>query len=177
MQKNYRVFAEQSNWWTDTVLSIAKLESTFQGIAADKGSLTAALMTMSSGNFSVNVLQQKIAIPLYHEQIKLGHRLSQAAMIREVELQLYGQPVVYARSVIPMSLVNKRRNNLMNLGPTPLGHFLFKGGKIRVSKREFTQFTHNQINYAARRTPYDYDGSQILVSEFFLPQLKPYLAK
>lgn len=175
MEKKYRLFAEQSNWWADNVLSIAKLESGFQTIAGDKGSLTAALMAMSGGNFSVNVLRQKIAIPLYHEQKKLGHRMSQAAMIREVELQLYGQSVVYARSIIPLPLINKGRNNLVKLGRTPLGHFLFKGGKIRVSKRQFTQFTHHKINYVARRTPYDYDGSQILVSEFFLPQITSYL--
>ena len=64
---------------------------------------------------------------------------------------------------------------LKNLGGTPLGHLLFKDGKMRVSKREFLNLQIKQNTLYARRTPYDYLDSRILVSEFFLPEFNKYL--
>jgi chorismate--pyruvate lyase len=180
MLKKYTALATQTNWWSDNALSIVKLEPRLQALVSGQGSLTAALSAIADGEFSVHVLRQRIAVPLFHEQLKLKRPLSRAAMIREVELKLHGQPVVYARSIIPLSLVTKGRNGLANLGRTPLGHLLFKDGKIRVSKREFSQMNicdpislNGQVT--ARRTPYDYQGSQILVSEFFLPKIHDFL--
>ena len=96
-------------------------------------------------------------------------------MIRQVELKLHDETVVFARSIIPLALISKGRSALANLGRTPLGHLLFKDGKIRVSKREFAKLkvAHNSVT--ARRTPYDYQGRQILVSEFFMPTIYKYL--
>ncbi|MFT6407178.1 MAG: chorismate--pyruvate lyase [Arenicella sp.] len=175
MEKSYKALSVQSNWWRDNALSIAKLDPRLASLICEKGSLTSALVALSGNNFSVKVIQQGIALPCFHEQRKLGRTLSRAAMIREVELQLEGESVVFARSIIPLSLVTKGRNSLANLGRTPLGHVLFKDGKIRVSKREFTQVAYQSDIVSARRTPYDYQGSQILVSEFFLPTIYKYL--
>jgi chorismate--pyruvate lyase len=175
MEKTYKALAAQANWWRDNVLSIAKLDPQLSSLVSEKGSLTTALMALSQNNFSVKVLQQSIALPFFHEQRKLGRALSRGALIREVELQLYGESVVFARSIIPLSLVAKGRNGLASIGRKPLGHVLFKDGKIRVSKRDFAQLEYQSDTLFARRTPYDYQGSQILVSEFFLPTIYKYL--
>lgn len=175
MGKTYNDLARQANWWPDNALSIAKLNPKIATLASDRGSLTSALLGLSDNNFAVNVMQQSIKLPFFHEQLELGQPLSHAAVIREVELQLYGETAVFARSIIPLSLVDRGRNGLANLGRTPLGHLLFKDGQIKVSRRQFSQTLYNGDQVAARRTPYDYKGSQILVSEFFLPTIYKYL--
>jgi chorismate--pyruvate lyase len=175
MDKSYTALAAHAKWWQESTLSTAKLDTRLKSLATEKGSLTAALVALSNHNFAVKVVRQRIALPFFHEQQKLGRAQSRAAMVREVELQLYGESVVFARSIIPLALVTKGRNGLANLGRTPLGHLLFKDGEIRISKRDFTQVDYQSDVVSARRTPYDYQGSQILVSEFFLPTIYKYL--
>lgn len=177
MTRLYSTLNAQSNWLADNSIALAKVSPKLKPLISTNGSLTTALKALSDDNFSVNVVRQNIAVPAFHEQIALSSPLSRAAMIREVELKLYGETVVYARSIIPLRLVSDGRNGLANLGRTPLGHLLFKDGNIRVSKRQILLSTIDGVTINARRTPYDYQGSQILVSEFFLPSLLNYLPK
>lgn len=175
MEKAYLSLAKHPLWLPDNAISRAKIESNIRSLVCHKGSLTSALIELSDNNFSVKLMNQSIRLPYVHEQRKMQRQISRAAMVREVQLQLYDQSVVFARSIIPLRLVTQGRNGLANLGRTPLGHLLFKNGNIRVSQREFatTQFQDKKV--WARRTPYDYQGSQILVSEFFLPTIGKYL--
>jgi len=176
MKIPYQQLACNSNWWPDNPVSLAKLDQRMVPWAKDRGSLTSALTDLGQGDFHVKVLSQRITLPYFHEQRKLARRLSKAAMIRrEVELYVCGQPVVYARSIIPLDLVSKGRSGLANIGRTPLGHLLFKNGKIRVSKREFARLVVDEKSIVARRTPYDYQGSRVLVAEFFLPRFQTLL--
>lgn len=173
MNEHYSFLGRQGSWFADNALAkvrLGKLEVT--NLIFDRGSLTAALMRISDGQFDVNVLSQKIAVPYWHEQKKLNRPLSQAAMIREVELLVHGQAVVFARTIIPITMIG---DSLKKLGKTPLGHLLFKNGRIRVSKREFSLTHLSQDLIIARRTPYDYQGKTILVSEFFLPKINSFL--
>ncbi len=143
----------------------------------NQGSLTAALKAIADGTFQVKVLEQRMAIPLWHEQRKLRRDLHLAALIRQVELCIRGEAVVYARSIIPLSLSANGSRGLGGLGNTPLGHLLFNDGRVRISKREFLHIDITERNLYARRTPYDYLDSQILVSEVFLPSFFRHLPK
>ncbi|RBP53794.1 chorismate--pyruvate lyase family protein [Arenicella xantha] len=175
MSPHYTNLAKYPIWLRDTPNAVHRFEPRLQTLITDKGSLTAALIRLGRGAFRVRVLRQAIALPYFHEQRKLARPLSAAAMIREVELLVHDVPVVYARSIVPLTLVSQGRSGLANLGRTPLGHLLFKDGRIRVSKREFSTPELNTTVLAARRTPYDYQGSTILVSEFFLPAIYSFL--
>ena len=175
MEISYQALAKHSKWRLETNASKAGLSVDLAELVCVKGSLTESLMALGSGAFSVNLLRQRFCVPYWHEQKKMQRPLSRVAMVREVELRLYDEAVVYARSVIPLSLTTRGGKGLANLGRTPLGHLLFKDGKIRVSKREFSHVSINNVSVIARRTPYDYQGSQILVSEFFLPRIHSYL--
>jgi len=175
MKIDYQAFYTHALWRADNALSQLTIPTTLRPWLTDRGSLTSALLDLSAGEFGVNLLSQRIIIPAWHEQKKLHRPWSRAAMVREVELKIYEEAVVYARSVIPLALVLKGRSGLANLGRKPLGHLLFKDGRIRVSKREFAGIDVGGVNIQARRTPYDYMGSRILVSEFFLPKLSKYL--
>lgn len=175
MDKNYSLYGRHFRWSADNSHSIRQQPALLRPLINDKGSLTAALMALSEDSFEVNLLRQRVALPFHHEQTKLKRSLHKAAMIREVELVLNAIPVVYARSIVPLNLVTKGKSGLANLGRTPLGHLLFKDGKIRVSKRQFASLDCGERRITARRTPYEYQGSTILVAEFFLPALEQFL--
>ena len=175
MDKNYSLLGRHDHWLADNSYSISRQPERLKPLVNHKGSLTSVLIALADGDFEVNLLGQKISLPYYHEQIKLRRPLYKAAMVREVELVIGGVAVVYARSIVPLNLVSKGKSGLANLGRTPLGHLLFKDGKIRVSKREFATIDYNGTNITARRTPYDYQGSVILVAEFFLPSIEKFI--
>lgn len=138
---------------------------------SDEQSLTQRLIDVSSGDFAVDVLRQTIDIPLYHEQDCLNQAHHLAATVREVCLTIFSEPIVLARSIIPLSLVRQHQNGLTNLGSKPLGQLLFKEGEVRIARRQFTAVnTLTGIVYG-RRTPYKYQGSSILVCEFYLPRI------
>ena len=165
----YQRLSENKKWITDTPLAKLQFDdSSLNELIFEKGSLTAALMNLSEGAFDVKVLSQGLGVPYWHEQKKLNNTPTRVAYIREVELMIHGKAVVYARTIIPYSLVGIR---LQSLGKTPLGDPLFKNGKSRISKREFALVEGGSHIVKARRTPYDYQGETILVSEFFLPNL------
>lgn len=173
----YKQLRQSSPWRADNNLSQRTIPKDLRAMVIAKGSLTTALTELSDGDFKVNVSDQRIKVPYWHEQRKLNRPLSRAALIRQVELQIYGESVVYARSIIPLALASNGASGLANLGRTPLGHLLFRDGRVRISKREFASFTLSKAEITARRTPYDYQGSRILVSEFFLPALCKWLTK
>jgi len=175
MVNQYSDLARHYRWWADYQCAAYKITDPLASKIYNRGSLTQALIDLSGGEFSVNVLRQSVAVPYAHEQRKLGRPLSRAAIVREVELMIHQQAVVFARSVIPLSLLSNAVAPVRNLGAKPLGQLLFSNGKIRVSKREFAQINYQDETIFARRTPYDYEGSRVLVAEYFLPALNNYI--
>lgn len=134
----------------------------------DRGSLTEQLMNFSDEPFSVKVLSQRWQLPLPHEAQQLGVPLHLAARIRQVELYCGDTRMVYARSVMPLQVYLEQRHVLQNIGTRPLGHLLFKDGKIRISKRRVSLFKGEAGTVLGRSTPYRYEDHEILVSEFFI---------
>lgn len=170
-KNKYSSWSQYSAWLPDNQVSESKIAGLLKNLVTDQGSLTQALMSIDKLSFEVRVLDEEIACPYPHEQEKLGRDIDRKAWIREVELCLFANPVVFARSIIPLSLVNQGSKGLAGLGNTPLGQVLFTDGNIRVSKRDFLFFQCDQTKLVARRTPYDYQDNTILVSEFFLPAI------
>ena len=175
MDPLYQHLARHTRWRQDTPITQPSAPEPLRSIIVDRGSLTAALIDLSAGNFEVQVLRQYLAIPFVHEQQKMARPTKLVAGVREVELHVHGEAVVFARSIMPLAVANNGQGGLGKLGQTPLGHLLFKNGRIRVSKRQFADIDVNGQRYYARRTPYDYRRTQILVSEFFLPKINKYL--
>lgn len=134
----------------------------------DRGSLTEQLINFSDQPFAVKVLSQRWEQPLPHEARQLGVALHLAARIREVELYCGEERMVYARSVMPLQVYLEQRHILQNIGTRPLGHLLFKDGRIRISKRQVSRFKGEGKLIYGRSTPYRYVDHEILVSEFFI---------
>jgi len=148
----------------------------------DAGSLTARLIKNCDEKFSVKVLSVKSATPTPDEikALKLKHRSQ--AIIREVLLLCGNQPVVYARTIIPVSSMRGSLRGIVKLGNKSLGAVLFADKKMQRKPMEVTSLAsthkcHEWTGYQkkeaiwGRRSVFILKNEEILVSEFFLPDL------
>ena len=146
------------------------------------GSLTARLIDYCSGEFSVKVISIKRATPTPDEISVLGMRPRSHAVIREVHLCCDNKPLVYARTIIPVSSLRGALRGLALLGNKPLGVVLFSDKSMRRKPMEITSlipghkchiWTQSRENEAiwGRRSVFSLKQQELLVSEFFLPAL------
>ncbi len=129
----------------------------------DNQSLTAKLKNKYS-DFCVNIISQEENKPYECELNLLANKKIQAFVVREVELIGYGQPVVFARSVIPK---NTDTDNILAIGSKPLGEILFNDPKIARGPLEVGSYNDTW----ARRSTFTVAETKLLVSEIFLEEL------
>jgi chorismate--pyruvate lyase len=105
------------------------------------------------------------------------------AWAREVLLCLDGIPWVFARTLIPGSLLQQKESDFLTLGTRPLGELLFSSDEFSPGKIEIAHFTpcHKLANLMTslkqnveqelwgRRRYFSYNGEELIVSETFLP--------
>ncbi|MGZ9896751.1 chorismate--pyruvate lyase family protein [Shewanella gaetbuli] len=144
-----------------------------------KGSLTEKLKKHCD-SFKVTVLGEHLLSPLPHEV----PQQTEPFWVREVLLSLDGTPWVFARTLIPQTLLNNHQYDFLHLGDKPLGELLFTSNDIVPGKIEVAAFdTCGQLAALATslsqpvldklwgRRRYFHIGSQdIIVSEIFLPK-------
>ncbi len=130
------------------------------------GSLTAALVRASHGEFRVRVLHEGWHVPTRDEQRALGLPLGRVARIREVALLGRGEVWVTARSVIPVATLRGRGGRLRYLRNRSLGTLLFKGR----ARRGPLALRHTADGWE-RRSCFHYFGRPLLVRERFLPAI------
>ena len=129
----------------------------------DNQSLTAKLRNKYS-DFCVNITSQEESKPYECELNLLDINKVQTFIVREVELIGYGQPVVFARSVIPK---NTDTETILAIGSKPLGEILFNDPTIARGELEVGSFK----NIWARRSTFTIAETKLLVSEIFLEEL------
>lgn len=148
----------------------------------DRGSLTARLIGHCQGAFSVEVLSVERATPTPDEIEALGMRPRSQALIRQVLLYCDNKPVVYARTIIPLSSLRGELRGLALLGNKPLGAVLFADKSMRRKPMEITSLDTEHKCYEwtrctasepvwGRRSVFILRNKELLVSEFFLPEL------
>ncbi|MGI2171938.1 chorismate--pyruvate lyase family protein [Shewanella sp. MF05960] len=142
------------------------------------GSLTQRLKTHCT-HFEVKVLGEHLLTPLQGEFP--SHR--EPVWIREVLLCLDGTPWVFARTLIPQTILDTTRDQFTHLGTRPLGELLFTSPDISPGSIEVAQFEtcgrlaalatslNQQVNASlwGRRRYFNLHDSQLIVSEIFLP--------
>ncbi len=128
--------------------------------------------------FEVKVLGEGTLIPFDNEFTN-----QDKVWVREVLLCLDGTPWVFARTLIPGSLLNKKKNELLNLGTRPLGELLYTNDEFTPGKIEVAHFTPCQKlaelteslqqsvteELWGRRRYFSYQDDQLIVGETFLP--------
>lgn len=153
------------------------------GWLLDTASLTLRLQRLCPGKFQVRVLSQAWGTPGIDEARVLGMKQGSLAIIRQVHLLCNGQPWVYARTVIPVTSLRGKLQQLAHLGARPLGGMLFADPGMQRGRVELARISSGQSVYLAatghlhhcpaeiwgRRSVFRLSGRPLLVSEVFLP--------
>lgn len=148
----------------------------------DSGSLTARLIEYCDAPFTVKLLSVKRATPSPDEIKALKLNPRSYGLIREVLLMCGERPVVYARTIIPLSSMRSSLRGVVLLGNKSLGAVLFADKKMRRYPMEITRITAKHKCYGwtgykgeehiwGRRSVFVLKDQPLLVSEFYLPAL------
>jgi len=148
----------------------------------DSGSLTTRLISHCDKPFSVKVLSVSRATPTPDEIKALKLKPRSQAIIRQVLLLCGDQPVVYARTVIPVSSMRGSLRGIVLLGNKSLGAVLFADKKMQrkpmqvtsvKAQHKFQKWMQNTGGNKVwgRRSVFILKNKALLVSEFFLPNL------
>ena len=142
---------------------------------AERGSLTRRLQRY--GRFTVRPLLQQVARPTAAEAILLGLPSRRVALIREVVLLLDGQPVVFARSVLPLKSLTGANRVLGHMARRSLGAELFKLPQASRRAVWAAQVPVSRLPLPVaepcwgRQSLFVKRGKSLLVAEVFLPHL------
>jgi chorismate lyase len=170
------------HWCSQKRCLSVELNTEIKSWLFDSGSLTSRLINHCNGQFSVKVLSVKRATPTPDEVEALGLKLRNQAIIRQVLLLCDGLPVVYARTVIPVSSLRGALRGIVQLGNKSLGAVLFADKSMHREPMEVTSLKASHKCYAwtqyqgnepvwGRRSVFRLRNQKLLVSEFFLPIL------
>lgn len=137
------------------------------------GSLTAQLVAISDGDFSVQVLWQGWRKLSQQEASLLECSGNQkVAWCRDVVLKVQGKPRVYARTCMPKSTFTGNECQLKNWGSKSIGAYLFKHPCMRRGKMSAYRIADNNLSLSwARRSVFYLRHKPILVTEAFTQPL------
>lgn len=183
MVRSQSVFQE-SRWWRSHEWWRLNIPAVHRSWLLDAGSLTARLRAICRFSFAVHVRSQSWGKPLRSEQRDLDCERGPWSFIREVNLQCDGEPVVFARTVVPSTTLNEGQRRLLRLGSKPLGELLFRDRQMERDGIEVTYLKpgdvlfHRALGPAGdlggiwgRRCVFRLHGQPLLVNEIFLPNL------
>lgn len=145
----------------------------------DPASLTARLIRHCHGQFSVRVLSQGYSHARLGERKTLGMADRENALVREVHLLCDKTPVVYARTVIPVTTLVGPQRRLAHLGNKPLGALLFADRTMHRDEVQIARLSDEKAGFETpsdqtiwgRRSVFKLNNRPLLVSEYFLPDL------
>ncbi|MDD5578420.1 MAG: chorismate lyase [Methylobacter sp.] len=159
------------------------LPESVQSWTYEPGSLTKRLRSYYGSSIAVKILFHQWRTPFLSERRLLKLPENKFSLIREVLLHADGKPLIMARTIIPPKTIKVARNNLSHLGNRPLGEVIFSYPKLERMEMDVTlihqpTWTQAAIDEAkihqpvwGRRTVYSIRHGQMLVSEFFLPEV------
>ena len=160
-----------------------KLPENVQSWTYESGSLTKRLRNYYGEAVAVKVLLQRWSKPFLSERRLLKLPEHHYSLTREVLLHIDGKPLILARTIIPASTIKVVKSNLSHLGNRPLGEIIFSYPKLEriamdvtvINLPTWTQSATTQAGIDqpiwGRRTVYAIAHKQMLVSEFFLPEI------
>ena len=169
------------HWYQRRQLFACRIPAGVRSWLFDSSSLTARLTRLCPGKFRVVLLSQAVMRPTLDEIKALDLASGDSALIREVHLCCVGKPVVYARTVIPLSTLTGAQRSYGNLGNRPLGAMLFadrtmKREEVMVSRLMPGDALYSKTGIAkqavwGRRSVFRVGRKPLLVSEYYLPAL------
>lgn len=179
------LLTEAPHWQSQHHPLARSLNAQWRSWLFDRGSLTQRLIELSHDQFRVRVLREDWRCPMPWELHALDLPTRHFARVREVVLLCEGQPLVYARSVLPVSSLIGKNRHFKYLGNRPLGAALFseptlKRDPIAIAPvyqlRPAPSISHQHPAYARCSVFYVHE-KPLLVSEIFLPEIITYTGK
>jgi chorismate--pyruvate lyase len=146
--------------------------------------LTAQLAAHLAGEVRVRILSERHDRFLTSERDVLG-TIERAGRVREVSLEVHGEPYVVARTVFPARTARGANRALLHLGTRALGSLLFNAMRAPAHLRQYTNLHASSSLWRtlrghlpehvgglwARRAVHRLHGEPLLVTEIFLPRL------
>ena len=177
------LFANEPDWLQNRPGLRHFLPETVQSWTYEAGSLTRRLRDYYGDSISVKLLFHQWRTPFLSERRLLRMPEHRYCLTREVLLHADGLPLILARTIIPEQTIKGVHGNLSHLGNRPLGEVIFSYPKLERLEMDVAlihqhSWTQNTLATAdinepiwGRRTVYAIAHRQMLVSEFFLPQV------
>ena len=122
MSGNRGRFQPEPDWRPWRRYSTTELPAGQRRWLLDNSSLTARLIGLGLGEFSVRRLSQSWQVPMASERRLLCAPDREVGLVREVILQLNESPVVFARSVFPNASLAGPLRHLRGLQNRALGN-------------------------------------------------------
>ena len=103
-----------------------------------------------------------------------------SALVRQVLLCCGDRPLVYARTVIPVTTIRGAQRRYANMGSRPLGAMLFADRTMQREAVEVgklpkdhaaNQYSQYDAPFWGRRSVFRVSGKQLMLAEYFLPEL------
>lgn len=183
MTTNSVLFKQEPLWLENQQGTRHKLPEAVQSWAFESGSLTQRLRATYGNAVTVNVLFQQWRVPFLTERKALGLHERRVCLTREVLLHANGTPLILARTILPAATIKVANRSLSKLGTRPLGEVIFSYPQLERVAMDVTLININEWTLKAltvahiqqpiwgRRTVYAIKHRQMLVSEFFLPEI------
>jgi chorismate--pyruvate lyase len=160
-----------------------RIPTNVQSWIYEPGSLTQRIKDHYGDAFAVKVLFHQWRLPFLSECRLLQQPHNKYCLTREVLLTGDKQPLILARTIIPAQTLKGTQRALSRLGNRPLGEVIFSYPKLQrlemdIACVEISNWSSTIIDQTrikgpqwGRRTIYAIQHRQMLVSEFFLPDV------
>lgn len=178
---------KNSRWHNRERLGAEPANPHLRSLLFASGSLTRHLRRRCGGDLELTLVAQRWQRPWQNERQLLDLASGRYALVREVSMGCYGQPWLYARTLLPPQTLRGTARRLLTTGQRPLGALLFGApGRLRIRRiqRDYARLDHNSLLYQriselmadieqslwARRTLYQTRAVRFAVIEVFLPE-------
>jgi len=131
----------------------------------EKGPITKRIKSVKK--FRLELIQDKVANV---EKVDKTFINSKSRKIRVREVVLFGntKPMVFARTIIPNTTIEKGFAELGTLGKSPLGDILFKKDIFTKENVSYASFEYKKKVFWGRKTKYTVKNLPFSVMEVFL---------
>ncbi len=185
MSKNHPLFPISLTTKWQTVCE-SELSTSLLSWLLESGSLTAKLKAHCR-HFRVAVLGQKVE-PCHPKEANEAILAGEPVLVREVLLYCDEKPQVFARSLLPLSMLTGEEQRLAHLGEEPLGQVIFNDPSLVRKHIEVSSFNEQspvvqlcqtlklprQQVLWGRRSLFYLHNKPLLVAEVFLPNAFAY---
>lgn len=162
--------ATPSRWHPAAVLTAAP-SGDWRSWLQERGSLTRRLQACARQDFQVRVLQEGVA-PVHPAEAALLGGVHRRIWVRQVLLEVDGQPWVFARSLLPLDERSGLLRPVLQVGNRALGQLLFSNPQVRRGPLVFC--APDQLPFPSlwgRASCFHGQQLQLLVAEHFLPAM------